>query len=395
MHYHEPMLMLLAVAASIHSDFEGGRVGRVEWTTPAHVRIAVAGENDQDGRNRQANWFFFRIDGAKQDVTVDLVDLPGEYNYRPNRGAVTADTLPWISTDLKRWRQVEAAEYDPAEPRLRFHVNPGRQPLWVAHVPPYTNRDLAALVRQVRTVRFLHQTAIGKSVEGRDILLLTITAPGPESGRKVVWLMARQHSWEAGTSWAAEGLIRFLVSADPKAARIRGATVFKILPLCDPDGVARGGVRFNKFGFDLNRNWDREDPVRMPEIAAQRRTILQWLDSGRRIDLFLSLHNTETAEYLAGPPDPDGRYRGLLGKLARLLEEKTGFQPTRPARNEDEERTPGRMNVVQGLWHDRRIPAFLTEQRISKHPKLGRAPGIEDRMSYGAALARVLAEAVE
>ncbi len=394
MHYHGPMLMLLALAASIHSDFEGGRVGRVEWTSPVHVRIGAAGEEDQDGRNRQANWYFFRIDGAAGEVTVDLVDLPGEYNYRPNRGAVTADTWPWISSDLKRWRQVEAAEYDPGEPRLRFRVKPGPVPLWVAHVPPYTNRDLAALVRQAATGPYLRQTAIGKSVEGRDLLLLTITAAGAESGRKVVWLMIRQHSWEAGTSWAGEGLIRFLISARPEATRIRGETVFKILPLCDPDGVARGGVRFNKFGFDLNRNWDREDPVRMPEIAAQRQAIFDWLDSGRRIDLFISLHNTETGEYLAGPPDPDGRYRGLLEKLSRLLEEKTSFQPTRAARPDDEELAPGRMNVVQGLWHARKIPAFLTEQRISKHPKLGRAPGIEDRLNYGAALAQVLADAV-
>jgi Zinc carboxypeptidase/Cytosolic carboxypeptidase N-terminal domain len=394
MHYHEPMLMLLALAASIHSDFEGGRVGSFEWTSPAHVRIGVAGEKDQDGRNRQANWFFFRIDGAAAEITVDLVDLPGEYNYRPNRGAITADTWPWISSDLKRWRQVENAEYHPAEPQLRFRVRPGPVPLWVAHVPPYTNRDLAALLRQAGPGPYLRQSTIGKSVEGRDLFLLTITAPGPESGRKVVWLMTRQHSWEAGTSWAAEGLIRFLVSADPRAARIRGETVFKILPLCDPDGVARGGVRFNKFGFDLNRNWDRDDPVRMPEIAAQRKAVFQWLDSGRRIDLFLSLHNTETGEYLAGPPDPEGRHRELLGKLARLLEEKTSFQPTRAAWSEVEERTPGRMNVVQGLWHDRKIPAFLTEQRISKHPKLGHAPGVEDRLTYGAALAQVLFEAV-
>jgi hypothetical protein len=328
-------------------------------------------------------------------LTIDLVDLPGEYNYRPNRGAVTADTLPWLSDDSRRWRQAPSAEYDAAEPRLRIRVKPSAYTLWVAHVPPYTNAALARLLHEFERSPYLKQQVLGKSVEGRDLRLLTITGAGaPGAAKKVVWLMARQHSWEAGTSWAAEGAIRFLLSAGASAARIRRDTVFKILPMCDPDGVARGGVRFNRFGFDLNRNWDRDDAVRMPEIAAQRRAVFDWLDSGGRVDLFLTLHNTETSEYLAGPPDPEGRYRGLLEKLARLLEEKTSFLPTRPAKPEDEERAAGRLNVVQALWRDRGIPAFLTEQRISKHPKLGRAPGIEDRLEYGAALAQVLAEAV-
>ena len=33
--------------------------------------------------------------------------------------------------------------------------------------------------------------------------------------------MFRQHAWEAGSSWTGDGLIRFLTSADPLAARIR------------------------------------------------------------------------------------------------------------------------------------------------------------------------------
>jgi hypothetical protein len=42
--------------------------------------------------------------------------------------------------------------------------------------------------------------------------------------------------------------------------------------MCDPDGVARGGVRFNAFGYDLNRNWDASDEKRTPVIAARRRS---------------------------------------------------------------------------------------------------------------------------
>jgi len=76
-----------------------------------HFRCGVKGESDQDGRNRQANWRYFRVDGAKgQALTLDLVDLPGEYNYRPNRGAVTGETLPWYSVySGKAWKCLTAS----------------------------------------------------------------------------------------------------------------------------------------------------------------------------------------------------------------------------------------------------------------------------------------------
>ena len=65
-------MLLLAAVVSIHWDFEGGSLGRVETAGPAHFRAHLAGQTDQDGRNRQANWYYFRVDGAKGvEVTID------------------------------------------------------------------------------------------------------------------------------------------------------------------------------------------------------------------------------------------------------------------------------------------------------------------------------------
>jgi hypothetical protein len=46
--------------------------------------------------------------------------------------------------------------------------------------------------------------------------------------------------------------------------------------------------------------------------------------------------------------------------------------------------------VIQGLYKDRRLRAFLIEQRITVHPKLGRQPTPEDRLQFGADLARTM-----
>jgi acyl-CoA thioesterase-1 len=384
---------------SIRTDFEGGRLGRIERAGEAHFVCGVAGESDQDKRNRQANWYYFRVDGAAgREITVDLVDLPGEYNYQPNRGAVTGDTIPVYSEDNSRWKHFERVEYDAGTPRLRLRFTPPGGRFWIAHVPPYTNQDLARLLKELGADRNLRADVIGKSVEGRDLLLLTVTDPGvPDGSKKAIWLMIRQHSWETGSSWAGEGALRWALSADPKAVRMRREVTLKMFPLADPDGVARGGVRFNVHGYDLNRNWDAVDPKKMPEIAAARKAVLDWVDGGRRVDLFLTLHNTETAEYLEGPPDREGRHRALLQRWFSLLEETTTFEPTSPPRTAAISTTlgaRGRMNVAQGLYYDRGLPAFVMEQKIAFNKRLGRLPAVGDRLEFGAGLVRTMWEAV-
>ena len=40
------------------------------------------------------------------------------------------------------------------------------------------------------------------------MILLTVTNPSvSDANKKVLWLMARQHAWETGSSWAAHGLV--------------------------------------------------------------------------------------------------------------------------------------------------------------------------------------------
>jgi hypothetical protein len=394
------MLPLLAVLISIQANFEGGRLGQTEKIGADHYRCHILGQSDQDGRNRQASWCYFRVDhAAGHKLTFDLVDLAGEYNYAPNRGAITRDTLPFYSSDNITWHPVEQANYDPAVPMLQFSIDVHSDRLWIAHVPPYTTKNLEALFRDLAHVPEAKVQTIGKSVEGRSIPLVTITDPSiPEKGKKVIWLMFRQHAWEAGSSWTGEGVMRFLSSSSPAAVQIRTGAIVKILPLCDPDGVVHGGVRFNRNGYDLNRNWDVTDPVKMPEITAERKAILDWVDAGKRIDFFLTLHNTETNEYLNGPPDTGGKLRPLLDRVYQEWSAGSTFSAAQPpvfTSITTTEGRPGRMNVVQGLYRDRHIPAFEVEMRIAKHPKLGHRPTIQDRKRAGEELIQAIWKALE
>ena len=128
------LLCLLAfslplAAIEIRTDFEGGNLGRIEKVSDSHYRLGSKGETDQDRRNRQANWYYFRVERApKTELIFDIVDLPGEYNYQPNRGAITGDTPPVISYDGKNWTHVTTFEYDSGEPKLRLRIKPRTSP---------------------------------------------------------------------------------------------------------------------------------------------------------------------------------------------------------------------------------------------------------------------------
>ena len=377
----------------IRWDFEGGSLAKVERVSGGRFRCHVKGQVDQDGRNRQASWFYFRVDGAKERLlTFTMVDLRGEYNYQPNMGAINKDTLPFYSSDGINWTPVEASSYDPSEPSLTYQVQITSDRVWVAYVPPYTLdtfRKLAAYLSRIPAVTI---EEIGRSVQGREIPLITITDRSvPDKSKKVMWLMFRQHAWEAGSSWTGEGALRYVVSSDPIAQQIRRETIVKVLPLCDPDGVANGTVRFNVYGYDLNRNWDVVDPVKMPEIAAERRSILNWVDAGNRTDFFVTVHNDEGNEHLVGPPD--ARWLSLEKRAwsnwSSSSTIKANIGPQLMAATTTEGK-PGRMNVVQGLSHDRGLPAFEIEMMIVKNPKLKRRPNIHDRLLAGQELVQAI-----
>jgi len=374
-------------AVTISSDFEGGCLGKVEKISDTEFRAAVPGQADHEGRNRQPSWYHFRVDNAKgREVTVVLTDLKGEYNYKPAPACVREDTPPVVTGDGSTWRHLDKIEIRGNEAVLRF--TPDSDTFWVAHIEPYTASRLDRFLQQIAGSAHLKDYVFGKSVEGRDLHVLTITeVPASTPSPKTVWLMCRQHAWETGTSFVAEGAIRFLLSDE--AAPLRRQLVFRILPMMDPDGCAHGGVRFNRNGYDLNRNWDSADPENaesrrlMPEICAAKQILKSFKD------LFLTLHNQETGEWLSG----SARHKEVADRLFAALRNRTKFDPSEDGpRAPAEKIDPGRYTVYEYLDRERDMPAFLLEQGITRGVKLGHLPTSEDRRDFGRKLVQVLAD---
>ncbi|XP_029655057.1 cytosolic carboxypeptidase-like protein 5 [Octopus sinensis] len=84
--------------------------------------------------------------------------------------------------------------------------------------------------------------------------------------KKVILLSARVHPGETPGSLVLLGLVRFLLSNDKNAARLRKEFVFKIVPMLNPDGILVGNYRMDCLGSNLNRVYNNPDPLIHPSI---------------------------------------------------------------------------------------------------------------------------------
>src|SRR5262245_6463250 len=182
--------------------FESGSIGLIEQLGDNEYRLHVRGQQDSRGRNRQATWFFFRMDDvAGRDLTIRLAAFRGEYNERPSTPA-GAWMRPVFSVDGEHWEHIKDAAWDATQAELTLKVKTPANRIWIAHIPPYPHSRLLALLESIKRSPNAQVEVIGETVLGRPLHLVTVTNfARPESEKKIVWLQARQHAWECGTSF--------------------------------------------------------------------------------------------------------------------------------------------------------------------------------------------------
>ncbi|MGE3800252.1 MAG: M14 family zinc carboxypeptidase [Candidatus Kapaibacterium sp.] len=141
-----------------------------------------------------------------------------------------------------------------------------------------------------------HVESIGKSVQGRDIWELKITATDRVQvrPRHTITIHARTHPHEIQSWWVCQHIIQFLISDDPLAAALREQCTFYIYPMYNPDGVNLMTTRYNANGVDLEREWDKPTP--QVEAAALKRRYSELMNSAEPIEIALNLHSSSDPE---------------------------------------------------------------------------------------------------
>jgi murein tripeptide amidase MpaA len=130
----------------------------------------------------------------------------------------------------------------------------------------YRYDELSAAVDALATERpdLVTLESIGRSYEGRDIRLVTVTneKTGPHHEKPAVWVDANIHSTEITGSTAALHLLHRLVSrhgVDERITRAVDTRTFYVVPRVNPDGVELALSTPPTFLRSSVRQWPRTD----------------------------------------------------------------------------------------------------------------------------------------
>lgn len=251
-------------------------------------------------------WWYFKVDGVKKGQTITFQLAANVDAYRPNRvlnanwsqpdrAAISVDNVTWSQTE-KCVKQNGIATYKIQAPAESF---------WLAWGPPFLPSHADEVLLTVKK-KLPHSTLfeLAKTRGGRSVRGIRIGSDSKtDSHRYGVWIQARQHAWEAGSSWVGRGFIEWLASDDQAAIDLRDIATIYYIPIMDVDNVALGAGGKDAVPRDHNRDWS-DKPI-YPEVAATQKRILQ-LNSEQRFDVFVDLHNPGSGErrpYFFGPID--------------------------------------------------------------------------------------------
>ena len=279
------------------TNFPGGS-GRVLLIDQAKRRIRITPKKQP--RGGWASWWYVQVTGLQVGETIQLE--VGKSPWATPRQASVSD-------DGSKWRR--SAPGKPADQFMTYSIRASAAKMFFAWGPPFQqSRATQLLKRAAGAISRAKVVTICRTRERRSVQALSIQA---EDHRYGVWVQARQHAWEVGSSWVCEGLIEWLVSRDPRAREFRKHASVMVVPIVDADSVADGLGGKEQRPRDHNRDWS-ENP-HWPYVAAAMAQLKHW-NKQRRLDLFIDLHNpaaTSTAPFFLVPPRKrlatDGRRR--------------------------------------------------------------------------------------
>ena len=240
-------------------------------------------------------WWYFKVEGVQPGETL-TVQVVGSGFTIPDRAA--------YSEDDKTWKQTEPGEKQ--KDRITFKQKVSGKEAWFAWGPPFALKQANALIqRWVKDSPHASAFELCKSKDGRAVPGLKVQQAGVKDEERLgIWVHARQHAWECGSSWVCQGFVDWLLSNDASAEALRKKATVWIVPIMDVDSVERGAGGKNQKPHDHNRDWS-DKPI-YPEVQAAIKHIAE-VDKAGRFDLFMDLHNPGPGEkqpfFFIPPPE--------------------------------------------------------------------------------------------
>jgi hypothetical protein len=275
----------------VESDFEGASVSDVKIDNGAR---SISFRPGGDPARGWPCWWYFRVKGITPGETISL-RLEGSKATTADGALKKPLASSWampeqatFSLDGKTWLRTEKGTR--RDEFMIYTLKPAESSIFVAWGPPYTPTAATAFV-QAMSKKSPHAKAMElcRSREGRSVPLLHVQEGERKKEQRFgVWVQARQHAWESGSSWVAQGFGEWLLSDDADAAWLRQHAEIFLVPIMDVDNTATGNGGKDAQPQDHNRDWSPQP--HWNEVQAAQKMVSGLIDEGR-MDVFLDLHN--------------------------------------------------------------------------------------------------------
>jgi hypothetical protein len=241
-------------------------------------------------------WWYFKINGVEPGEAVTLRLRASSATTKAGAGPLSkplsaAWAMPERSTysnDGVLWRQSEKGVRE-GEVML-YTLRSETRSIYVAWGPPYTPGFAAKTIAQLCTGHPGARAAeLCRSKGGLPVPMCEVSeGERPAAKRFGVWVQARQHAWESGSSWVAQGFTEWLLGETEEARWVREHAETSVVPIMDVDNVATGNGGKDALPHDHNRDWSDIPHWNETRAALAR---VKALVAESRMDVFLDLHN--------------------------------------------------------------------------------------------------------
>lgn len=332
---------------SVYFDFEGASRSTCYVEDDRTLTILVTPEHLPP--INPSPWYAFRyrsVEGGK--LTVNVRYMAARHRYAPKwRG----------SGDPAAFSVTVAQDKD----AVSITLPPGEGV--VSGQPLVTSGHYDDLLGKLAKNGKGKRVILGRSHDGHPIRAVRL---GNADAPRLVVLLGRQHPPEVTGATAMDAFTLTIAKLIRSGAIDRTQFQFLIVPLLNPDGVARGHWRANLGGVDLNRDWGT---FKQPETRA----VADWLarlPTQVRPALMLDFHSTNRNLFYVQGDEATAHEKAFLA--AWLGGKETAFAGF-PFKIEPRDANPGSGTSKNWFNTTYRIPAYTYEVGDDSDPIAVRA----------------------
>lgn len=323
------------VQGSVHFDFEGASRSTCYVENERTISLLISPEHLPP--INPSPWYAFRYNAAQgSTLTVNLRYTGVRHRYAPKwRGNGDPSTLA-----------VSVAK-DGNTASITLPSGEG----FVSSQPLMTSAHYEKLLGKLSDNGSGNRVPLGYSHDGRPIEAVRL---GNSDAPRLLILIGRQHPPEVTGAMAMDAFVLKLAELVRAGIIDKTQYQFLIVPLLNPDGVARGHWRANLGGMDLNRDWGL---FTQPETRA----VADWLSrlaSEIRPVLMLDFHSTNRNLFYVQGQEASDQGKAFLARW--LVGKEESFEGY-PFAIERRDANPGAGTTKNWFNAKYAIPAYTYE----------------------------------